>query len=144
MREFLDRFWQHSKLVLDKNKSLSFDEELLAVVLATNEENFDRFIALKEFRQILQKLGLKADTFSVQSAQISSLNYFKQGKISATKIIKSLEILEKELILKSEDFLYLKELIMQISDQNEKTSTQDTKNTDFFHDKKERLDSLYM
>ncbi|MGG7048824.1 dynamin family protein [Campylobacter sp. M4] len=144
MREFLDRFWQHSKLVLDKNKSLSFDEKLLAVVLATNEENFDRFIALKEFRQILQKLGLKADTFSVQSAQISSLNYLKQGKISATKIIKSLEILEKELILKSEDFLYLKELIMQISDQNEKTSTQDTKNTDFFHDKKERLDSLYM
>ena len=102
--KFLSEIWGALKLFLDPKTQILADERNLAVLLAADAENFDRFMALKEFRDILHALGLKADIYSLQCAQLGAINALKFAKISKSKLLAALEILQNENIISAEHF----------------------------------------
>ncbi|WP_170000313.1 dynamin family protein [Campylobacter sp. RM9328] len=141
MCEFLEQFWKH-KLFLDKEKVIIADERILAVLVCADEENFDRFIALSEFRQILHSLGLRADVFSIQSAQIGIINALKNAKISKQKLLKNIKLIKDENIISNEKFIKLENFINNLSQElNFNHQTSESKH-DFFHDKIEKLNEI--
>lgn len=104
MNEFLDELWGNSRLFLDKNFSLVCDEEVLATILACDEKNFDRFMSLNEFKEILGAAGVKRNIHGVQQAQIGAINALKNSKVSKKKIIDALKRLSCESIIKRDAY----------------------------------------
>jgi len=89
---------------LDKNFSLVCDEEVLATILACDEKNFDRFMSLNEFKEILGAAGVKRNIHGVQQAQIGAINALKNSKVSKKKIIDALKRLSGESIIKRDAY----------------------------------------
>lgn len=143
MREFLDYFWGSSKLFLDTHIILVANEEILAPIIATNEKNFDRFVALSEYRDILHSINIRADIFSIQSAQIGIINALTSSKISAPNLIKAVEILKDENIIDNENFKFLKDFLEKIYTDSYKNDTDKGVKTDFFHAKTDTLNSIF-
>nr|WP_314787581.1 dynamin family protein [uncultured Campylobacter sp.] len=112
--KFLSEIWGALKLFLDPKTQILADELNLAVLLVADAENFDRFMALKEFRDILHALGLKADIYSLQCAQLGAINALKSAKISKSKLIAALEILQAENIISAAHFKRLSEFLQTL------------------------------
>ena len=89
--KFLSEIWGALKLFLDPKTQILADERSLAVLLAADAENFDRFMALKEFRDILHALGLKADIYKGRYIQppVRSARRDKRSKIRKNLKIKA-------------------------------------------------------
>ena len=121
--KFLSEIWGALKLFLDPKTQILADERSLAVLLAADAENFDRFMALKEFRDILHALGLKADIYSLQCAQLGAINALKSAKISKSKLLAALEILQTENIITAVHFdrlaAFLRSLSADLTARNE-------------------------
>ena len=121
------------------------DERNLAVLLAADAENFDRFMALKEFRDILHALGLKADIYSLQCAQLGAINALKFAKISKSKLLAALEILQNENIISTAHFkrlsAFLRSLGADLPAENEHDGS-NFKKSDVFHQKIDALNDI--
>ncbi|EMG29806.1 dynamin family protein [Campylobacter showae] len=143
--KFLSEIWGALKLFLDPKTQILADERSLAVLLAADANNFDRFMALKEFRDILHALGLKADIYSLQCAQLGAINALKSAKISKSKLIAALEILQTENIISAAHFSRLSEFLRSLSadlpSQNEQESS-NFKKSDVFHQKIDALNDI--
>lgn len=143
--KFLSEIWGALKLFLDPKTQILADERSLAVLLAADAENFDRFMALKEFRDILCALGLKADIYSLQCAQLGAINALKSAKISKSKLIAALEILQTENIISAEHFsrlaAFVRSLSADLSSQNEQEGA-NFKKSDVFHQKIDALNDI--
>lgn len=143
--KFLTEIWGALKLFLDPKTQILADERSLAVLLAADAENFDRFMALKEFRDILHALGLKADIYSLQCAQLGAINALKSAKISKSKLIAALEILQNENIISAAHFKRLSEFLQalgtDLSSQNEQEGS-NFKKSDVFHQKIDALNDI--
>lgn len=143
--KFLSEIWGALKLFLDPKTQILVDERNLAVLLAADAENFDRFMALKEFRDILHALGLKADIYSLQCAQLGAINALKFAKISKSKLLAALEILQTENIISAEHFkrlsAFLCSLGTDLPTQNEHDGS-NFKKSDVFHQKIDALNDI--
>ncbi|RRD53706.1 dynamin family protein [Campylobacter rectus] len=143
--KFLSEIWGALKLFLDPKTQILADERNLAVLLAADAENFDRFMALKEFRDILHALGLKADIYSLQCAQLGAINALKFAKISKSKLLAALEILQTENIISAEHFkrlsAFLCSLGTDLPTQNEHDGS-NFKKSDVFHQKIDALNDI--
>ena len=143
--KFLSEIWGALKLFLDPKTQILADERSLAVLLAADAENFDRFMALKEFRDILHALGLKADIYSLQCAQLGAINALKSAKISKSKLLAALEILQTENIISAAHFkrlsAFLRSLGADLTAGNEQEGT-DFKKSDVFHQKIDALNDI--
>lgn len=143
--KFLSEIWGALKLFLDPKTQILADEQSLAVLLAADAENFDRFMALKEFRDILHALGLKADIYSLQCAQLGTINALKSAKISKSKLLAALEILQTENIISAAHFKRLSEFLHSLGadlpTQNEQEGS-NFKKSDVFHQKIDALNDI--
>lgn len=143
--KFLSEIWGALKLFLDPKTQILADERSLAVLLAADAENFDRFMALKEFRDILHALGLKADIYSLQCAQLGAINALKSAKISKSKLLTALEILQTENIISAGHFKRLAEFLQTLGadlpTQNEQEGS-NFKKSDVFHQKIDALNDI--
>ena len=143
--KFLSEIWGALKLFLDPKTQILADEQSLAVLLAADAENFDRFMALKEFRDILHALGLKADIYSLQCAQLGAINALKSAKISKSKLLAALEILQTENIISAAHFsrlaAFLHSLSANLPAGNEKEGA-NFKKSDVFHQKIDALNDI--
>lgn len=143
--KFLSEIWGALKLFLDPKTQILADERNLAVLLAADAENFDRFMALKEFRDILHALGLKADIYSLQCAQLGAINALKSAKISKSKLLAALEILQNENIISTPHFkrlsAFLRSLGADLQTQNEQEAS-NFKKSDVFHQKIDALNDI--
>ena len=143
--KFLSEIWGALKLFLDPKTQILADERSLAVLLAADVENFDRFMALKEFRDILHALGLKADIYSLQCAQLGAINALKSAKISKSKLLAALEILQTENIISAAHFKRLSEFLQALGadlpTQNEQEGA-NFKKSDVFHQKIDALNDI--
>lgn len=99
MLELLQRLWHNHLLYLDLrsefNDSNLLDSAEIAIILSANEDNFERYLHLNEFVQILKKTRLRADIFSIQLAQIQSLNAVQMGFVAKNDLLKALKLLHK-------------------------------------------------
>ena len=143
--KFLSEIWGALKLFLDPKTQILADERNLAVLLAADAENFDRFMALKEFRDILHALGLKADIYSLQCAQLGAINALKSAKISKSKLLAALEILQNENIITAAHFgrlsAFLRSLSADLPPKNEQEGA-NFKKSDVFHQKIDALNDI--
>ena len=143
--KFLSEIWGALKLFLDPKTQILEDEQSLAVLLAADANNFDRFMALKEFRDILHALGLKADIYSLQCAQLGAINALKSAKISKSKLLAALEILQTENIISAAHFSRLSEFLRSLGadlpSQNEQEGS-NFKKSDIFHQKIDALNDI--
>ena len=143
--KFLSEIWGALKLFLDPKTQILADERSLAVLLAADAENFDRFMALKEFRDILHALGLKADIYSLQCAQLGAINALKSAKISKSKLLAALEILQTENIISAAHFKRLSEFLhslgVDLTAGNEQEGS-NFKKSDVFHQKIDALNDI--
>lgn len=143
--KFLSEIWGALKLFLDPKTQILADERSLAVLLAADAENFDRFMALKEFRDILHALGLKADIYSLQCAQLGAINALKSAKISKSKLIAALEILQTENIISAAHFKRLSEFLQALGADLTAGNEQEGSNfkkSDVFHQKIDALNDI--
>ena len=143
--KFLSEIWGALKLFLDPKTQILADERSLAVLLAADAENFDRFMALKEFRDILHALGLKADIYSLQYAQLGAINALKSAKISKSKLLAALEILQTENVITAAHFsrlaAFLRSLSADLPAGNEQEGA-NFKKSDVFHQKVDALNDI--
>ena len=143
--KFLSEIWGALKLFLDPKTQILADEQSLAVLLAADAENFYRFMALKEFRDILHALGLKADIYSLQCAQLGAINALKSAKISKSKLLAALEILQNENIISAAHFsrlaAFVRSLSANLPSQNEQEGA-NFKKSDVFHQKIDALNDI--
>lgn len=142
MDKFLDDFWGNQKAVLDDKTLIVGNENILSVILATNAKNYDRFIALSEFRNILKSLKLKANIFSVQTAQIGVINAILQAKISKQKLIDALILLKNEQVLSLDEFKKISDFVLALSSNELEVIKKHTNFGDFFHQKLDRLNYI--
>ena len=143
--KFLTEIWGALKLFLDPKTQILADERSLAVLLAADAENFDRFMALKEFRDILHALGLKADIYSLQCAQLGAINALKSAKISKSKLLTALEILQAETIISAAHFSRLSEFLQTLGADLTAGNEQEGSNfkkSDVFHQKIDALNDI--
>ena len=140
MDEILDEIWGSQKLRLDPNFKLTADENELAIMLAVGPKNYDNFMALDAFRRILRANGLRADLFSVQSAQAGILNALKGAKISKDKLTDALAILRDEKIITRENFEILSDFLTRIS--ADQSVEQNPKTTGFLREKRSELNEI--
>ena len=143
--KFLSEIWGALKLFLDPKTQILADERSLAVLLAADAENFDRFMALKEFRDILHALGLKADIYSLQCAQLGAINALKSAKISKSKLLAALEILQSENIISAAHFKRLSEFLQTLGADLTAGNEQEGANfkkSDVFHQKIDALNDI--
>ena len=143
--KFLSEIWGALKLFLDSKTQILADERSLAVLLAADAENFDRFMALKEFRDILHALGLKADIYSLQCAQLGAINALKSAKISKSKLLAALEILQRENIISAAHFKRLSEFLQTLGADLPAGNEQEGSNfkkSDVFHQKIDALNDI--
>jgi len=143
--KFLSEIWGALKLFLDPKTQILADERSLAVLLAADAENFDRFMALKEFRGILCALGLKADIYSLQCAQLGAINALKSAKISKSKLLAALEILQTENIISTAHFKRLSEFLQTLGADLTAGNEQEGANfkkSDVFHQKIDALNDI--
>lgn len=143
--KFLSEIWGALKLFLDPKTQIIADERSLAVLLAADAENFDRFMALKEFRDILHALGLKADIYSLQCAQLGAINALKSAKISKSKLLAALEILQTENIIFAAHFSRLAEFLRSLGADLPAGNEQEDANfkkSDVFHQKIDALNDI--
>ena len=143
--KFLSEIWGGLKLFLDPKTQILADERSLAVLLAADATNFDRFMALKEFRDILHALGLKADIYSLQCAQLGAINALKSAKISKSKLLAALEILQTRNIISAAHFsrlaAFLGSLGADLPAGNEQEGA-NFKKSDVFHQKIDALNDI--
>ena len=143
--KFLSEIWGALKLFLDPKTQILADERNLAVLLAADANNFDRFMALKEFRDILHALGLKADIYSLQCAQLGAINALKSAKISKSKLLTALEILQTENIISAAHFsrlaAFLRSLSADLTAGNEQEGS-NFKKSDVLHQKIDALNDI--
>ena len=143
MDKFLTEIWDSAKLFLDQSVQMIADEKDLAILLACNALNYDRFIAISEFRQILHSLGLRADVYSVQTAQIGAINALRSSKISKNKVIRALKRLENENIINEAEFINLDFFLNSISQDSIKADVETKiKQVDVFHEKIDKLNAI--
>ena len=143
--KFLSEIWGALKLFLDPKTQILADERSLAVLLAADAENFDRFMALKEFRDILHALGLKADIYSLQCAQLGAINALKFAKISKSKLLAALEILQTENIISAAHFKRLSEFLQTLGADltaGNELEGSNFKKSDVFHQKIDALNDI--
>ena len=143
--KFLSEIWGALKLFLDPKTQILADERNLAVLLAADAENFDRFMALKEFRDILHALGLKADIYSLQCAQLGAINALKFAKISKSKLLAALEILQNENIISTAHFKRLSAFLCSLGTDLPAGNEHDGSNfkkSDVFHQKIDALNDI--
>ena len=143
--KFLSEIWGALKLFLDPKTQILADEQSLAVLLAADAENFYRFMALKEFRDILHALGLKADIYSLQCAQLGAINALKSAKISKSKLLAALEILQTENIISAAHFKRLSEFLQALGADLTAGNEQEGSNfkkSDVFHQKIDALNDI--
>ncbi|MCR2064972.1 dynamin family protein [Campylobacter helveticus] len=118
MQILFQRLWQNRLQFLDFNSNFSNSSNLdiseFAIILSVDETNYDRYFLLKEFANIMKKIALRVDIFSIQYAQICTLNLLRRGFLNKRDLLKALKILESitnnDLIIEFVESVNLEEL----------------------------------
>lgn len=99
MLEFLQKIWKNHLLYQDLDSKFNdpklLDTAELAILLSTNDQNYERYLHLNDFINILKKASLRTNLFSIQLAQIQAINALKMGFVSKNELLKALNLLSK-------------------------------------------------
>ncbi|MBZ7935169.1 dynamin family protein [Campylobacter sp. B0100352/1] len=99
MKDLLQKIWQNKLQFLDFNLNFEdkniLDVSELAIILSVNQENYERYFLLNEFKIIFEKIHLRVDIFSIQKAQICAINLCKSGWVKKQELLDALQILQK-------------------------------------------------
>ncbi|MCV3445351.1 dynamin family protein [Campylobacter lari] len=98
LKTLLKQIWKNHSVYLDVNTL--FDESLIntqkaAIILSTNLDNYERFSALSEFKNLMKSLNLRLDLYSIQYAQVCFINALNFGILDKNELLKALEKLQK-------------------------------------------------
>ncbi|EAI1583011.1 dynamin family protein [Campylobacter lari] len=98
LKTLLKQIWKNHSVYLDVNTL--FDESLIntqkaAIILSTNLDNYERFSALSEFKNLMKSLNLRLDLYGIQYAQVCFINALNLGILDKNELLKSLEKLQK-------------------------------------------------
>ncbi|MFG5123865.1 dynamin family protein [Campylobacter lari] len=98
IKTLLKQIWKNHSVYLDVNTL--FDESLIntqkaAIILSTNLDNYERFSALSEFKNLMKSLNLRLDLYSIQYAQVCFINALNFGILDKNELLKALEKLQK-------------------------------------------------
>ncbi|MCV3356425.1 dynamin family protein [Campylobacter sp. RKI_CA19_01122] len=98
LKTLLKQIWQNHSVYLDTNTL--FDESLIdaqkaAIILSTNLDNYERFSALNEFKNLMKSLNLRLDLYGIQYAQVCFINALNLGILDKNELLKALEKLQK-------------------------------------------------
>ncbi|HEC1756322.1 TPA: dynamin family protein, partial [Campylobacter lari] len=98
LKTLLKQIWQNHSVYLDTNTL--FDESLIdtqkaAILLSTNLDNYERFSALNEFKNLMKSLNLRLDLYGIQYAQVCFINALNLGILDKKELLKALEKLQK-------------------------------------------------
>ncbi|MCV3527369.1 dynamin family protein [Campylobacter lari] len=98
LKTLLKQIWQNHSVYLDVNTL--FDESLIntqkaAIILSANLDNYERFSALNEFKNLMKSLNLRLDLYSIQYAQVCFINALNFGILDKNELLKALEKLQK-------------------------------------------------
>lgn len=142
MNDFLDIVWKTQKLYIDKNILFSTSCDIASIILSVNSLNFNKFLALDSFNEILKTAGIQNNLYGIQSSQIGILNSIKKYKISKFDVIYNLQILNKENVISDLEFKNLIDFLSFLTP-NEEQIKDDIKNKNFsFHKKIDLLNSI--
>lgn len=132
MENFLNKLWGLNRLKIDPTSQKEANDEFAAIILSTNNFNLDRFLSLETFCKILENFGFRLDIYGIQLAQICVINQIKNLKISKSKVIQNLQILNKAKICENYEFIveFLNNLKLIGIDTNLKKNK---KTSDIFH-----------
>ncbi|MBZ7965498.1 dynamin family protein [Campylobacter molothri] len=99
MKDLLQKIWKNKLQFLDFNLNFTdkniLDVSELAIILSINQENYERYFLLNEFKIIFEKINLRVDIFGAQKAQICAINLFKSGLVKKQELLDALQILQK-------------------------------------------------
>ncbi|MGH2327190.1 dynamin family protein [Campylobacter taeniopygiae] len=122
MKDLLQKIWKNKLQFLDFNLNFTnkniLDVSELAIILSVNQENYERYFLLNEFRIIFEKIHLRVDIFSVQKAQICAINLFKSGWIKKQELLDALQILQK-ISDNCEVFNFIEKMKIKVVDKKE-------------------------
>ncbi|MBZ7939388.1 dynamin family protein [Campylobacter sp. W0014] len=122
MKDLLQKIWKNKLQFLDFNLNFTnkniLDVSELAIILSVNQENYERYFLLNEFRIIFEKIHLRVDIFSVQKAQICAINLFKSGWIKKQELLDALQILQK-ISDNCEVFNFIEKMEIKVVDKKE-------------------------
>ncbi|MSN97022.1 hypothetical protein F1B92_07595 [Campylobacter sp. FMV-PI01] len=95
MNEFLDQIWGIERLYIKNLDTIKLNPQCAAIILSCNAKNYDRFITLANFKNIVNDISI----FGVQNLQISVINGIKNLEISKFETLGYLKILNDERII---------------------------------------------
>lgn len=97
MNNLFDKLWKENNLNLDINLNcdLALEDEESAIILSTNINNYERYFALENFKNIFKKTNKRLDLYNIQYIQICIINLIKKSFINKNNILNSLKILNK-------------------------------------------------
>lgn len=98
IKTLLKQIWQNHSVFLDYEcvfEDKVLDLQKIAIILSVNLQNYERFRALDEFKNIIKSLRLRLDIYNIQYAQVCFINALKLGLIDKSEILQFLELLQK-------------------------------------------------
>ncbi|AJC87330.1 GTP-binding protein (dynamin domain) [Campylobacter insulaenigrae NCTC 12927] len=98
IKTLLKQIWQNHSVFLDYEcvfEDKVLDSQKIAIILSVNLQNYERFRALDEFKNIIKSLRLRLDIYNIQYAQVCFINALKLGLIDKSEILQFLELLQK-------------------------------------------------
>lgn len=140
MSDFLDQIWGIDKLFIDSDFISQTDSQTAAILLATNPQNYDRFVKLTSFGEIFTNLGLDINEYSTQLMQVGIINAIISLKIKRSEVLSNLDELNQNNIISFGEFKFLKDFLDALNiDESQKTSS----SNQIFHKNLENLNQIY-
>lgn len=143
MNVFLNEIWGINKLYINNFIQLHFKPQESAILLSCNDKNYDRYISLNSFCEILKKANLKTNLYDVQIAQIGIINSIKNLQISRSEIIFSLNKIYENGIISLDDLTKITDFLNSLKLISDENLVKITQKNDIFHSNINILNDCY-
>ena len=125
--ELLKQIWGFNKLYIDYSEIKNFSAQIAAIILATNQQNYERFASLDTFKEIFKNMDLELNLYNLELLQSSAIFGVNALKINRAELLEFLKILSKENICEFSHFEkisnFLNELKLEQIVKNTKLNT---------------------
>lgn len=102
--ELLKQIWGFNKLYIDYSEIKNFSAQTAAIILATNQQNYERFASLDTFKEIFKNMDLELNLYNLELLQSSAIFGVNFLKINRAELLEFLKILSKENICEFSHF----------------------------------------
>ena len=102
--ELLKQIWGFNKLYIDYSEIKNLSAQTAAIILATNQQNYERFASLDTFKEIFKNMDLELNLYNLELLQSSAIFGVNSLKINRAELLEFLKILSKENICEFSHF----------------------------------------